>query len=128
MTRRSINKTLYNNVYSPNNLNNNQVSSERFSGRSLCGLSVYKFVFTSNVAFGAALLLCLSLLLQPISSAYAEETTELTQETEVVSVEQEQPSDSESDPVATSESETEVSADVIDIGDDEVDILSLIHI
>lgn len=127
MRQRRYKKTLYNNVYStycpPNKGSTLQPSSQW----ALNGLGVYRFVFTTNVAFGAALLLCLSLLLQPVASAYAQEIP--APETENVDVEIDTSSPPSIEPLppdeAQSSSELElgqVTPDVIDNGDDELDL------
>ena len=82
MKRRSFKKTLYNNVYSkhkpiedsPTSLQSSRVQSGDFG--------IYRFVFASKMAVLAALLLCISLLLQPVASAYAQEVA-LAEETEL---------------------------------------------
>lgn len=73
MTRRSFNKTLYNNVYSQLKPPKIKTPLQQTTQWALSGLSVYRFVFTTKVAFGVALLVCASLLFQPVAFAYAEE-------------------------------------------------------
>ena len=125
MTRRSINKTLYNNVYSQYKPPNSTSTLHQRSQRALYGLSVYRFVFTTNVAFGAALLLCLSLLLQPVAFTYAQENN--TETPIVTPVEEilEQAEVNESDSGESDSSATDEAAlpdNVSDNGDDEADI------
>ena len=125
MTRRSINKTLYNNVYSQYKPPNSTGTLHHRSQRALYGLSVYRFVFTTNVAFGAALLLCLSLLLQPVAFTYAQENDT---ETPIVT-----PVEEISEPTEVNESDSGESGNlatdeamlpdnVSDNGDDEADM------
>ena len=125
MARRSINKTLYNNVYPRNKPPNSISTLHHRSQRALYGLSVYRFVFTTNVAFGAALLLCLSLLLQPVAFTYAQENN--TETPIVTPVEEilEQAEVNESDSGESDSSATDEAAlpdNVSDNGDDEADI------
>ena len=125
MARRSINKTLYNNVYSQYKPPNSTGTLHQRSQRALYGLSVYRFVFTTNVAFGAALLLCLSLLLQPVAFTYAQENN--TETPIVTPVEEilEQAEVNESDSGESDSSATDEAAlpdNVSDNGDDEADI------
>jgi len=125
MARRSINKTLYNNVYPRNKPPNSISTLHHRSQRVLYGLSVYRFVFTTNVAFGAALLLCLSLLLQPVAFTYAQENN--TETPIVTPVEEilEQAEVNESDSGESDSSATDEAAlpdNVSDNGDDEADI------
>ena len=125
MTRRSINKTLYNNVYSQYKPPNSTGTLHQRSQRALYGLSVYRFVFTTNVAFGAALLLCLSLLLQPVAFTYAQEneteTPVATAVEEILEPTEVNESDSgESGNLATDEAV--LPDNVSDNGDDEADM------
>jgi len=125
MARRSINKTLYNNVYPRYKPPNSISTLHHRSQRALYGLSVYRFVFTTNVAFGAALLLCLSLLLQPVAFTYAQENN--TETPIVTPVEEilEQAEVNESDSGESDSSATDEAAlpdNVSDNGDDEADI------
>jgi len=123
MIRRSNKKPLYNNVYSqykPPETNSLLRYSQK---RAWSGLSVYKFVFTTNIAFGAALLLCLSLLLQPLTFAYADTTDSSTGESSEAAA---TPIPTQSqDPPVTSPSDLSdpISPSVLDDGDDEADQL-----
>jgi hypothetical protein len=124
MARRSINKTLYNNVYPQYKPPEHKTTLQQNAQWAWSGLNVYKFVFTTNVAFGATLLLCLSLLLQPVAFTYAQETgTESPTNTSA---------EAASDPVTTDETDSggsDESTDdaavlpdnVSDNGDDEAD-------
>lgn len=120
MKRRSFNKTLYNNVYSRYKPPENSASLPPTPQWALRAVGIYRFVFTTNVAAGAALLLCLSLLLQPVSQVYAEESD---QEAPVSVIEDGQIA-SEIETIETTEPanvEPTDDPDVLDIGDDEAD-------
>jgi hypothetical protein len=84
---------------------------------------VYRFVFTTKVAFGAALILCASLLLQPVAFAYAEEPTEKTVENVGTAEVEDEPSSTEAEP-SSAEETTDVtenaSENIDDNADDEV--------
>jgi len=124
MARRSINKTLYNNVYPRNKPPNSISTLHHRSQRALYGLSVYRFVFTTNVAFGAALLLCLSLLLQPVAFTYAQENDTQTPVATAVEEILEPTKDNENDSGQSGYLATDEAVlpdDVSDNGDDEAD-------
>jgi hypothetical protein len=111
MIRRSFKKTLYNNVYSTRDKPNTNCSLQTNKQWALYGVSVYRYVFTTNLAAGAALLLCLSLLLQPLVFVYAEEIEPESVEVQEVLI-----------PEQTAEA-VSVVTDVSDNGDDEEDVV-----
>jgi len=123
MIRRSFNKTIYNNVYSQYKPPDNKTHLQQSTHWALLGLSVYRFVFTTKVAFGAALILCASLLLQPVAFAYAEEPTEKTVENVGTAEVEDEPSSTEAEP-SSAEETTDVtenaSENIDDNADDEV--------
>jgi hypothetical protein len=123
MIRRSFNKTIYNNVYSQYKPPDNKTHLQQSTHGALLGLSVYRFVFTTKVAFGAALILCASLLLQPVAFAYAEEPTEKTVENVGTAEVEDEPSSTEAEP-SSAEETTDVtenaSENIDDNADDEV--------
>jgi len=78
MVRKKDNKTIYNNVYSHYRPPGIKSAQHHKTQWALHGLGVYTFVFTTNVAFGAALILCVSLLLQPVAFVHAQALEPLT--------------------------------------------------
>jgi hypothetical protein len=123
MIRRSFNKTIYNNVYSQYKPPDNKTHLQQSTHWALLCLNVYRFVFTTKVAFGAALILCASLLLQPVAFAYAEEPTEKTVENVGTAEVEDEPSSTEAEP-SSAEETTDVtenaSENIDDNADDEV--------
>ena len=76
MIRRSFNKTIYNNVYTQYKPPKNNTTRQQSAKWAISYLSVYRFVFTTNLAFWATLLLCISLLLQPVAFVFGQEATD----------------------------------------------------
>lgn len=74
MKRRSFKITLYSNVYSQLDPPEKATTRSYFSPCASCEFGIYRYVFTSKMAILAASLLCISLLLQPVASAYAQES------------------------------------------------------
>ncbi len=87
MNRRSSKITLNNNVYSTHSPPNRPPDSPGFAVGAYADLVMYKYTFASKVAYAAAFVLCVSLLLQPVANAYANETPEnLVDSPEVVEI------------------------------------------
>jgi hypothetical protein len=78
MKRRSTKKTIYSNVYSINSPSKSTTDNSISPIESYADLLMYRYTFTSRVTLVAAFVLCISLLLQPIAKAYAEESTVIT--------------------------------------------------
>lgn len=76
MKRRSFKITLYNNVYSQLDPPETTATRLHSSPGASCEFGIYRYVFTSKMAILAASLLCISLLLQPVASTYAQEIEE----------------------------------------------------
>jgi len=106
-------RSIYNNVYSVQQPTILQPVSQSAKQSQVVDVGVYRFGFQTNLAFVASLLLCSSLILQPIASVYAQEPTTITE------VPESPPADTTPEPVMA---ESISEPDVLDDGDDVLDL------
>jgi len=84
MKRSSNKKPLYNNVYFRYNELKKPPNHSSYSSELTGDLLMYRYTFASRVTLVAALLLCISLLLQPVAHVYADEITSAPAEEPVI--------------------------------------------
>lgn len=76
MKRSSTKKTIYSNVYSRYKPPNTAAQYPGIDPGYVINVLLYQYIFTSRVTLVAALLLCVSLLVQPVAHVYAQEAVE----------------------------------------------------